>query len=65
MAKGNRVTTDFRQPDNKKRALTKKDRDKGVLAMKEAKMNQSEWTRNHDPLYNIKGKERHKRLTSH
>jgi len=60
MSKGNRVNTDFKQPSNKNRAETKKARGKGRLAMGE--MSQAEWTRKHDPLYGIKGTERHQKI---
>ena len=60
MAKGNRVNTDFKQPENKKRGIAKKERGKGKLAM--GKISQAEWTKNHDPLYGVKGMERHKKL---
>lgn len=62
--KGNMMKDTRTVPTNKNRVETKKARGKGQLAMKEAKMNLVEWTRHHDPLYSIKGKERHKRMCS-
>ena len=47
---------------NPKRAAAKKKRGKGTLAMEERKMDQAEWTQKHDPLYKVKGQERHERM---
>jgi len=47
---------------NPKRAEAKKKRGKGTLAMEERKMDQAAWCQLHDPLYQIKGQERHKRM---
>jgi hypothetical protein len=47
---------------NPKRATAKKKRDKGILAIEERGMEQAEWAQKHDPLYQIKGQERHKRM---
>lgn len=62
MAKGGMVKDTWKVPVNKNRAVTKKARGKGTLAMSEAGMSLTEWTRNHDPLFNIKGIERYNRL---
>ncbi len=66
MSKGNLKSKLDRKvvPVNKNRAETKKARGKGVLAMKDAEMSLAEWTRNFDPLFGVKGKERHRRLCS-
>ncbi|MFW6311768.1 MAG: hypothetical protein ACOC1K_05985 [Nanoarchaeota archaeon] len=64
MVKGNMMKDIMTIPTNKNRAIAKKVRGKGQLAMEESKMNLVEWTRHHDPLYSIKGKERHKRMCS-
>ena len=47
---------------NPKRAETKKKRGFGNLAMTEAKMGEDQWAQKHDPLFKIKGKERHRKL---
>lgn len=52
------IRTDYKHPENVNRRESKKARGFGQLAMKEAKMSQSQWTAKHDPLFNIKGKER-------
>jgi len=48
--------------DNEKRTLAKQKRGFGQFAMEKAGMNQSQWARKFDPLFQIKGKERHRRL---
>lgn len=46
--------------ENEKRGVAKKERGKGQLAM--GKMSHAEWTKKFDPLYGIKGIERHLKL---
>ena len=56
---------DQRIPEHKpnpKRASAKARRGKGILAMEERKMDQATWTQKHDPLYRVKGQERHNRI---
>ena len=48
--------------DNPKRAVAKQKRGYGKLAMKAANMEHNEWAQRHDPLFQIKGKERHNKL---
>jgi hypothetical protein len=62
MAKGSLRKDTWKVPENKNRALTKKARGKGTLAMSESGMTLAQWTQNHDPLFGIKGIERHNRL---
>ena len=47
---------------NETRAKAKLKRGKGILAMEKAGMNQIEWTRTHDPLYQVKGQIRYNKL---
>ena len=47
---------------NPKRADAKKKRGKGILAMEEKGMDQATWVQKHDPLFRVKGKERHERM---
>lgn len=47
---------------NPKRAVAKKKRGKGTLAMEEKGMDQEIWAQKHDPLYRVKGRERHNRM---
>ena len=47
-------------PINPKRGISKRKRGKGQLAMNG--MEQHEWARKFDPLYKVKGKERHRRV---
>ncbi len=44
-----------------KRMLAKAKRDKGQLAIENSKMTEVQWCQEHDPLFQIKGKERHLR----
>jgi len=46
---------------NEKRSISKKARGKGRIAM--GSNSESEWSRMHDPLFKIKGMERHRRAT--
>ena len=48
--------------DNQKRSEAKARRGKGILAMEKAGMDHAAWTQKHDPLFKVKGKERHRRL---
>lgn len=52
--------TNFKVPENENRAKAKKERGCGKLAM--GNYTQAEWTRKHDPLYKVKGKERHLKM---
>jgi len=47
---------------NGTRTVAKFKRGFGQDAMKKAKMDHVEWTRKYDPLYKVKGKERHRLL---
>ena len=47
---------------NIKRSEAKSKRKKGVLAIKKEKMDVMAWGQKHDPLFKVKGKERHRRL---
>ena len=49
-------------PNNKKRTAAKLARNKGQDAIKKSGKSESEWAQMHDPLFKVKGKERHKRL---
>lgn len=57
MGKGSRVNKNFSHPTNEKRGIAKKKRNKGKLAMGE--LGHSAWTQKFDPLYGVKGVERH------
>ena len=46
---------------NENRSISKKARGKGKLAM--GSNCEAEWSRMHDPLFKIKGMERHRRAT--
>jgi hypothetical protein len=50
--------------ENEKRALAKKKRGFGRLAMKEAGFGKDQigWCQRHDPHFKVKGKERHRAL---
>lgn len=50
-------------PEKKRRGIAKKKRNKGKLAMEKAGKEQVQWTREHDPLLNVKGKQRHEMIT--
>lgn len=60
MAKGDMVRKDFKHPINPKRGKAKAERKKGVLAMGE--VSPDEWAKRFDPLYGIKGIQRHLKL---
>ena len=47
---------------NEKRSKSKLRRGKGVLAMQEKGVTELEWMKAHDPLYKVKGQERHNLL---
>jgi hypothetical protein len=47
--------------DNEKRTAAKLKRGFGKAAMKKEGMDHSQWAKKHDPLFKIKGKERHRR----
>lgn len=47
---------------NKKRGKAKLERNRGQLAMKRDNMDQVAWARKNDPLYGVKGIERHLRM---
>jgi len=47
--------------DNPKRAIAKKKRNRGQLAMGNL-ITQAQWAQRHDPLFKVKGKERHRQL---
>jgi len=47
--------------DNPKRAEAKKKRGYGYLAIPK-NTTAAKWTQKHDPLYKVKGKERHRRM---
>ena len=47
-----------------KRQKSKFNRNKGKKAMKQAEMDQAQWTAKYDPLYNLKGQERHNKIRS-
>lgn len=47
--------------DNPKRAIAKKKRGYGLLAIPE-KMSVVKWGQKHDPLFKIGGKERHRKM---
>ena len=47
---------------NAKRTKAKKKRGKGKSAMAEAKMDHGKWAQKHDPLFRVKGNERHLRM---
>jgi len=48
--------------ENEKRTAAKAKRGFGLAAMKKAGMNHTQWTRKHDPLFEIGGIARHRRL---
>ncbi len=50
-----------KQQRNEQRQSAKLARDRGQAAMKKAKMNDAQWTQQFDPLFQVKGKERHRR----
>ena len=52
--------TNFKVPENEKRAKAKKERGRGKLAM--GNYTQVEWTQKHDPLFKVGGKERHLKM---
>jgi len=45
---------------NPKRAAAKAKRGFGGNVMKKANMDQAAWSQKHDPLFKVKGKERHR-----
>ena len=47
-------------PENPRRAIAKNKRGKGKLAM--GQVSEKEWCQASDPLFKVKGKERHARL---
>lgn len=47
---------------NETRSKAKLKRNRGILAMEKAGMNQIEWTRHHDPLFQVGGIKRHIKL---
>ena len=47
---------------NEARGVAKHKRGYGQLAMAERGMTQAQWTQKHDPLFKVKGKERHKKM---
>ena len=47
---------------SKQRQQAKLARGKGQLAMKQAGMNHNQWTQQFDPLFKVKGQERHRRV---
>ncbi len=49
-----------RSEGSTKRQSAKLARDRGQAAMKKAKMNHAQWTQQFDPLFQVKGKERHR-----
>lgn len=49
---------------NLKRGIAKFKRGYGKLAIEKANMTQNEWSQKYDPLFKIKGKERHRRSHS-
>ncbi len=46
---------------HRQRQEAKLARNRGQAAMKKAKMNHAQWTQQFDPLFRVKGKERHRR----
>lgn len=60
MAKGDRINTNPKQPDNPKRGQAKKERNKGKLAM--GKVSPGEWAKKFDPLFGVKGIQRYKAI---
>jgi len=44
------------------REKAKERRGVGTAAMKAAGMNEAQWAQKHDPLFKVRGKERHRKL---
>ena len=49
---------------NPKRTAAKMKRGFGELARKQANLDKDEWSKKHDPMFKIKGKERHNKSHS-
>lgn len=52
--------TNKRGTNEGRRTEAKQRRNKGLGAMKAANMNHAQWSQKHDPLFGVKGKERHR-----
>jgi hypothetical protein len=50
--------------ENKNRSNAKLARGRGRLAIERSNISDLEWSQKHDPLFKVKGKERHRRLHS-
>ena len=57
----NKATFSGTHKENKKRGIAKAKRGKGIFAIPK-EMTLNEWCQKHDPLFHIKGIERHRRL---
>ena len=64
MPKGERINKKFNQPENSKRGEAKLNRNKGQKAMEKSGLSHSEWSKKFDPLYGVKGMERHKKVNN-
>jgi len=51
-----------KESSNPKRTAMKLKRGKGRLAIEKAGKTEIQWAQEHDPLFKVKGKERHARL---
>jgi len=58
---GTKTPTCPTHKDNPQRAVAKKKKGFGLLAIPE-NMTEAQWAQKHDPLFKVKGIERHKRI---